>query len=154
MSLAKDKPYFAVMTDYEDDFAAWCHEQAELVRLRRFAELDLPNIVEELVSMGNEQRHALESFYVVLIVHLLKWQLQPERRSRSWDLTITNARNQIERRERRNPSLHAQAKAIVTEIYPDAVREAAKETGLDRSAFPGECPYTIDFLRDHDAMPE
>ena len=44
-------------TDYEGDFYLWCFDQAELLRLRRFSELDLPNLIEELQSMGREQRY-------------------------------------------------------------------------------------------------
>ena len=104
--------------------------------------------------MGNEQIHALESLYTLLIFHLLKWQFQLERRSRSWSTTVLNARAQIRRREKRNPSLRAQAAEIVTEIYEDARRAAAKETGLSIETFPATCPYPLDFLRDRDAMPE
>lgn len=154
MSLAKDKPYYEKQTDYEDDVYAWAYEQAQLLRLGRFREVDLPNIIEEIESLGSEQRYALESSYRLLISHLLKWQFQNDRQSRSWKVTITRERNHIERREKRNPSLKADAKQIVNDIYRQAVREASDETGLPRDTFPAECPYSIDFLRDPDAMPE
>ncbi|WAJ27716.1 DUF29 domain-containing protein [Antarcticirhabdus aurantiaca] len=153
MSLAKSKPLFAHPTDYEDDFAAWAFEQAELLRLKRFSELDLANLVEEVESMGNEQRHALESSYRVLIFHLLKWQFQPKRRSRSWLLTITRERENIRRREKRNPSLYAKADEIAADIYPAARKEAAIETGLATATFPTECPYSLIELRDQEFLP-
>jgi hypothetical protein len=153
MGLAKEKPYYAVPTDYEDDVHAWAYEQAQLMRLGRFAEVDLPNLIEEIESLGSEQLHALESSYRLLIVHLLKWQFQNDRRSRSREVTITRERVHVERREKRNPSLAADAKRIVDDIYPYAVREAVKETGLARDAFPATCPYTVEQLRDHDFMP-
>lgn len=154
MSLAKDKPLYAVPTDYEDDFYAWSVEQAELLRLRRFSELDLTNLVEEIESMGREQRHALESCYRVLIFHLLKWQFQPSRRSRSWKITIIRERGNIERREETNPSLRSDAALIVRGIYRTACREAAAETGLSVTTFPADCPYTIKQLRDEEFLPD
>ncbi|KQQ81232.1 DUF29 domain-containing protein [Aureimonas sp. Leaf324] len=154
MSLAKETPYFASPTDYEDDFHAWAFEQAELLRLKRFGELDLANLVEEVESMGSEQRHALESSYRLLIFHLLKWQFQVERRSRSWQLTILRERSNIARREKRNPSLAAKASEIVADIYGDARREASVETGFDRNTFPQVCPYSLAQLRDQDFLPE
>ncbi len=154
MSLAKDKPYYAEPSDYEDDFSSWAFEQAQLMRLGRFREVDLPNVIEEIESLGNEQLHALESFYSLLIMHLLKWQLQPERRSRSWQLTIVNSRNQIKRREKRNTKLRAGAEAIVADIYSEALEEAATETGIAVSVFSTECPYTIEQLRDRDFLPQ
>ena len=154
MSLAKDKPYYAEPSDYEDDVSSWAFEQAQLLRLGRLREVDLPNVIEEIESLGNEQLHALESFYSLLIMHLLKWQFQPERRSRSWQLTILNSRNQIKRRERRNAKLRAGAGSIVADIYFEAVEEAATETGIPVSRFPNPCPYTIEDLRRQDFLPE
>lgn len=63
MPLAKEKPLYARPADIEDDFYAWCYEQAQLLRLRRYAEADLPNIVEELEGMAQNHRSALKSSY-------------------------------------------------------------------------------------------
>lgn len=153
MSLAKDKPYFNRPTDYEDDFHAWAYEQAELLRLKRFGELDLANLVEEIESMGREQRHALESSYRILLVHLLKWQFQAARRSRSWRGTIARERGNIEQRESTNPSLKADAHSIVEQAYRRARRQAAAETGLDLADFPADNPYGVAQLRDLDFLP-
>lgn len=154
MARAKEKPLFSEQTDYEDDFYAWLFEQAELLRQKRFAEVDLPNVIEELESMGREQRHALESSYRLLIAHLLKWQHQPQLQTVSWQVTIQRERDNIDRREEKNPSLRSEAKHIVAEVYRRAVKEAALETGLPKSAFPAECPWTLDQLRDDDFLPE
>ncbi|MEF2553639.1 DUF29 domain-containing protein [Aurantimonas sp. A2-1-M11] len=154
MSLAKDKQDDGSRPLYADDVYGWALEQARLLRMGRFGELDLPNLADEIESLGSEQLHALESSYRVLIVHLLKWQYQPERRSRSWDLTIVRERHHVERREARNRALHASAGSIIADIYPQAVREAAKETGLSRAVFPETCPWTAAQLRDPDFMPE
>ncbi|MBP0614638.1 DUF29 domain-containing protein [Jiella mangrovi] len=153
MSLAKDSPATAKPVRYDEDFTAWAFEQAELMRLGRLADTDLPNLIEEIESLGNEQIHALESFYTLLIFHLLKWQFQPERRTRSWSGTILNARTQLHRREKRNPSLKAQSSEIVADIYPDARRQAATETGLPIDTFPETCPYDLDQLRDPEFLP-
>lgn len=154
MAQAKEKPLYPAPADIEDDFYLWCLQQAEILRHKRFAEADLPNIIEELESMGREQRHALASSYRLLIAHLLKWQFQPQLRSRSWAVTIARERANIAEREADNRSLAAEAKRIVDDVYGNAVREAAKETDLARDTFPAECPYSIDFLRDHERMPD
>ncbi|MCB8838432.1 DUF29 domain-containing protein [Aurantimonas sp. VKM B-3413] len=154
MSLAKDKPGLAEPIRYDEDFTAWAFEQAQLLRRGEIAGADLPNLVEEIESLGNEQIHALELLYTLLIFHLLKWQFQPDRRSRSWDLTSYIARAQIARRERRNPSLRARAGEIVDDIYAQARGLATKETRLPIETFPAICPYTLELLREQDAMPE
>ncbi|MBN9017991.1 MAG: DUF29 domain-containing protein [Rhizobiales bacterium] len=154
MGLAKEKPLYDPPTDYEDDDYLWLYEQIELLRLKRFGELDLPNLIEELEDMGREQRRALESSYRLLLAHLLKWQFQRQMRSASWEITIDRERDHILGRERYSPSLKAQAKNIVNDVFRRAVKEAATETGLPKSAFPAECPWTLDQLRDEDFLPE
>lgn len=154
MPLAKEKPLYIEPTDYEDDFETWCYEQAELLRQRRFAEVDIPNVIEELESMGGEQRSALEASYRLVISHLLKWQYQRQLRSSSWEITIARERDHIARREEKNRALRAGAKQIVEAVYRSAVREAAIETGLERNVFPFDCPYTVDQLRDLEYMPD
>jgi Domain of unknown function DUF29 len=150
----KPKPHEAAPRDYESDFYLWCFEQAELLRRRRFGDLDLPNLIEELQSMGREQRYKLQASYRLLISHLLKWQYQAERRSSCWEITIVGERSHVKDRESDGHALRAQAAEIVDAAYPAARREAQVETGLPKSAFPPECPYTLDQLRDPDWLPE
>ena len=113
-----------VPTGYENDFYQWCYEQAELLRLRRFSAVDLPNLIEELQSMGREQRFKLEASYRLIIAHLLKWQYQPQQRLSLWEVTIVRERANVKRREAESPSLRAQAARLVEAAYPDARREA------------------------------
>src|SRR5688500_1919494 len=153
MVLAKEKPLYSVQADIEDDFYAWCYEQAELLRQKRFAEADLPNVIEELEGMAKHNRSVLKSSYRLVILHLLKWEYQPERRARSWEITIVRERNNIEDREEDNLTLKKEAGALVAEVYRRAARQAARETKLPVTTFPADCPYTIDQLRDPDWMP-
>src|SRR5215217_665298 len=94
-------------TIYERDVQLWRFEQAELLRLRRFAQADLPNIVEELESMGRSDRRALGSSYRLVIAHLLKWQFQPQMRGSSWEITLVRERAHIKDMEAQSPSLRA-----------------------------------------------
>src|SRR3954447_10972521 len=92
-------------TTYERDFYLWCFEQAELLRLRRFSQADLPNIIEELESMGRSDRRALSSSYRLVIAHLLKWQYQPQLRGSSWEVTLLRERAHIREMEEQSGSL-------------------------------------------------
>lgn len=140
-------------TLYQRDFYAWSYRQAELLRLRRFGEADLPNIVEELESMGSALRSSLRSSYRLVILHLLKWQFQPEQRTSSWEITIGRERQHVEDIEEDNQSLRTEARSLVETIYPKTRRLAARETKLPLSTFPAECPYTLDQLRDDEWLP-
>jgi hypothetical protein len=139
---------------YDDDFYAWCLEQAALVRAGRLNELDLANVAEELESLGNEQAHALRSAYRVLLVHLLKWRYQPGKRSRSWTATIVRERGNAEERLTGNRGLEQHKRRLLTEAYGRARREAAAETGLALATFPAECPFTFEQALDDEFWPD
>ena len=69
---------------HERDILVWASEQARLLEERRFDELDLANLIEEVNSVGGSDRREIESRLGVLILHLLKWRYQPGRRTPSW----------------------------------------------------------------------
>ena len=139
---------------YEHDGYAWSKREADLLRQRRFGEIDLANVIEEIESVGKSERHRLKSNYRLVIQHLLKWQYQPERRSRSWTDTIRTQRTNIESNEEDSPSLKADADEIVAAAYRLARKDAADEAGLPVETFPAACPYTLEQLRDRDFLPE
>lgn len=78
---------------YERDFYSWSIEQARLLRAGRFEALDRENVAEEIELLGREQFNKLESAFRVLLLHMLKWDHQPDLRSRSWALSIETQRN-------------------------------------------------------------
>jgi hypothetical protein len=80
----------------------------------------------------------------VLLQHILKWDFQPERRSRSWELTIEEQRFCVARQLRKNPSLRAKIGEIKTDAFESAKRRAYIETKLARNTFPPACPYGWD----------
>lgn len=153
MGQAKQKPLYDPASDYEGDFYLWSLEQAELLRQRRFGELDLLNVVEEIESLGRSDRRGLTSAYRVLIRHLLKWRYQPDKRSVSWQVTIRNQRTEIETLEEESPSLAAQAGEFVARAYVKARIEASEETSLPLATFPEVCRYPLAQLRDFDWLP-
>ena len=80
--------------------------------------------------MGEEQYDKLESALRVLMLHLLKWDHQPDRRSRSWTLSVREQRRRAHRQLRKNPGLKSQLDEALEAAYEDARLEAASETGL------------------------
>ena len=134
--------------DYKKDFVAWADEQALLLEQQRWSELDLAHLVEEVKDLGNRHRDALESQLTRLIMHLLKWNYQPEKRSNSWKSSIREARKQIERLIRKHPVLRLHLEMSLEECYQDAREDASDETGLDIEVFPLACPYSIEQIGD------
>ena len=68
---------------YETDFYAWIQEQATLLRSEQWSQIDLLNLIEEIESLGKQQRQELRNRLSVLMGHLLKWEYQSQHRSRS-----------------------------------------------------------------------
>ena len=129
---------------YHGDFYTWSQEQGRLVREGRWNEVDRENVAEEIESLGREQFHKLESALRVLMMHMLKWDHQPERRSRSWAVTIDTQRIELENVLAENPGLKPRIGDAMTLAYRKARNDAINETGLKKSAFPESCPYAFD----------
>src|SRR5437660_9689680 len=100
---------------YDQDLYSWAAEQAALLRAGKIAEADALNIAEELDDVGNEQYDKLESALRVILLHLLKWDHQPERRTRSWQASIKVQRNHVRKVLRKNPGLKPLIDEAVTE---------------------------------------
>jgi Domain of unknown function DUF29 len=132
----------------EADLYSWARRQAELLRAGRLSEIDAAAIAEEIDDVGEEQYDKLESALRVLMLHLLKWDHQPDIRSRSWTLTIREQRRRVLRQLRKNPGLRSRLDEALGDAYEDARDEASAETGLPTSVFPVQrafdCPEIMD----------
>lgn len=154
------------MTDlttlYQTDYAAWAQRNAQLLRERRFDELDIEHLLEELSDMSKSDRRELHSRLLVLLAHLLKWEFQypllaerwREFDGRSWRSTIVEQREQLADLLRQSPGLKSAVDAAIADAYPVAVRLAHKETRLPKTTFPEVCPYSRDQIFDDDFYPE
>ena len=130
-------------TLYGADETAWLDQTAELVRERRLAEIDLDTLAEYLTDMARRDRREVGSRLALLLAHLLKWQFQPEKRTGGWRATIEVQRQELAELLE-SGTLRNQAGDVLAKAYENGVRQAAAETGLEASAFPAECPYSLD----------
>jgi hypothetical protein len=127
---------------YEDDLYAWANRQAELLRAGRLDELDLDHIAEEIDDVGSEICERLESALTILFMHMLKWDFQPERRSRSWEATIREQRKRVATLMRKNPSLKARLAAAQQSGYDYGRDKASGETDIPVETFLETSPYS------------
>jgi hypothetical protein len=104
--------------------------------------------------LGRSDRRELQNRLAVLLAHLLKWEWQPEARSKSWRATIREQRRRIAQLLEESPSLHAALPTILPKAYAEAREVAADETELPIETFPAICPYTADELLDPGFWPE
>lgn len=138
---------------YETDFYAWTLEQAIFLRNRDWNKLDIPNLAEEIESLGKQDRRELRNRLRVLIGHLLKWEFQANKRSNSWSNTIDEQRFQILGLLQESPSLKPYLPDAITEVYKYALKLASSESSLSKESFPQECPYSLEEILDADFFP-
>ena len=129
---------------YNQDFYAWTQQQAKALEQKLVVELDWQNLQEEIQSLGRHEYRELIGRLGVLIGHLLKWEYQPEQRSRSWFLTIREQRRAIQRHLRQNPSLKSRITEAMLDAFETGVDLALRETNLPLRTFPEDCPYLFD----------
>ena len=131
-------------SSYKQDFYAWTRSQLNYLKNKQFDKLDIEKLEEEIKDLGDSKESAIESYLSNLLMHLLKIKYQPERHGKSWDLTIKNAKFQISRILKKNPSLKKYPHQALTDCYYTARLKAAIETDIDLKVFPKVCPWKIE----------
>lgn len=139
--------------EYEKDFYAWTTHNARLLREGNLSEIDIENIAEEIESMGKSERRELVNRLAVLIAHLLKWEYQPIKQSRSWQLTIKEQRFQIIKLFEESPSLKNKIESRLEDAYEQATMIAERETAIERKKFPKSCPFSLKQLLNQKFFP-
>lgn len=138
---------------YDEDFFLWTQRQAALIRAGQFDLVDWENVALEIGALGGRERRELGTRLKILTMHLLKWQFQPQRRSKSWRGTINDQRDEIEQLLEEDPSLRREIEALIGKRYRIARANAAAETGLALRTFPSRCPYAADQILDDTYFP-
>jgi|GEM_PF-1598662 len=138
---------------YDYDYHAWLTRQAALLAARRFADVDLDNLIDEIQALARSEKREIENRLGILLVHLLKWSHQPTQRSGGLASTIIEQRARLLKRLQESPSLRGYPAEVLEEEYAIAREKAAAETGLRVATFPKTCPYTIDQVLDPDFLP-
>jgi hypothetical protein len=134
---------------YETDFYRWTVEQSQLLALGKWDSLDLINLAEEIESLGKQQKQELRNRLGVLIGHLLKWQYQPEKRSKSWRSTIREQRREAKLIISENPSLKSYLEEAIRLGTSQGLDLVVRETPLDYRDLPEECPYSVEQIFDN-----
>lgn len=131
---------------YKTDFHAWTSRTAKFLREGRIANVDLKQVAEEIEDMGNKYKLALISHLTNILEHLLKLDLPRSENAtwtaeneNGWKRSVRNARFEIRRLIKRNPSLDRLLAEELADSYRDARDEVSAEYQADLSP---ECPYT------------
>ena len=135
---------------YDQDIVLWSEQQAELLRRHaagervNSADFDWANIIEEIESVGNEQRHAVESLLLQALIHALKISAWPGARdAEHWRNETRVFREQAHRRF--VPSMRQ--RIDVADLYTSALRAMPRRMdGQPPPPVPEMCPDTLDQL--------
>ena len=138
---------------YTTDFYAWTQAQVQGLRSRRWDQVDLDNLVEEIESLGRQERRELVNRLAILLGHLLKWQFQPERQGNSWLATLREQHLQIKLLFQENPSLKPYLEEALATAYGLGIAVATRETNLPFATFPERCPYALAQVLDEGYLP-
>ncbi len=140
---------------YEQDFFAWTLEQAKLLKSGQLNELDIKNLIEEVETMGRSEKRELDNRMTVLIMHLLKWQFQPNFQGKSWLITLKNQRKALLKVLKDSTSLQRflENEEWLQEIWTDAVDDAVLETGYTADMFPSAPIWTIEQMLNSEFFP-
>jgi hypothetical protein len=145
---------------YDDDFYAWTKYQAKVLRDMRVEDnrFDRDNVVEEMESLGKEQRDAVRSQVRRILEHFLKLAYSPATQPRhGWQRSIIEARAQLG--DKLSPTLRRGLQTRLPQLY-DQARELAelslREFGEDAAAnhLPAACPYKLAQIIERGWYPE
>jgi hypothetical protein len=129
-------------TLYNTDFNLWTQQTVIALKSGDLQTVDLDNLIEEIEAMTRSDKREIFNRLKVLIMHLLKCQYQPQKKTTSWIKTINEQRDQIELVLEDSPSLRSYLTSKLEECYKKAKRDAVIETKLTSETFPLECPFT------------
>jgi Domain of unknown function DUF29 len=143
-------------TPYDKDVILWSEEQARLLRARRFSELDLEHLADEIEDVGRSEKRELANRMAVLLAHLIKWKSQPDSRTNSWRATINDQRRRIALAIKETPSLKPIMRNPdwLEDVWLDARSQARKEIGRTGDELPESCPWPMGQTVDPDFWPE
>lgn len=143
---------------YDVDFTAWADKTAQLLAKRRFEEVDLEALIEEVEGLGISQRREYRSHLLRIIEHLLKWTHAPAatfvRNECGWRLSINNPRRAIAALLEDNASAARDRDKALASAYRQAlgnVRDECDDFGPVQ--WPETCPWTIEQVLDHTFFP-
>ena len=140
-------------TLYETDYLQWIEITIKKLQIQDYKNVDWENLIEEITDMGRSERKSLKSNFIVILVHLLKWQFQPEKRSGSSEGIIIEHRRRVKEALDDSPSLKPYLENIFAECYTQAVKQAKAETGLPLESFPIISPYELSKVTDDEFLP-
>lgn len=142
---------------YDQDFVLWASKTAELLKLKKFDDVDWENLIEEVECMGKSDGRAVESLLTQLIEHLFKLAYHKSERERErnvchWVGEIASFRTQLgEWLETTTLTNHA--RDYFQKAYSNARKTLIQAKAVTRDAIPLEPPFSLEHVLDGEWFP-
>jgi hypothetical protein len=123
------------------DLATSSHYQTAVAvedALKRGDTLEAAAGIQELIdALARSEKRALRSQLTRLMAHIIKWLAQPEKRSKSWRVSINQARREIAEIQEETPSLNRQViEQMWDRCFAAALEQAESEMDAEAPAQP------------------
>lgn len=142
---------------YDTDFTAWAEQTARLLREARFADIDMPALIEEIDGLARSDRKTVYSQLKRLLFHLLKMAYFSDshykRAGAGWKRTVVSVRNEIEESITDSPSLAHYPAARLADAYDKVRAESGVLPNFPDDTVPESCPWSIDQILDPGFFP-
>jgi hypothetical protein len=137
------------MYDIDAEYDSWLQQQANLLRDRRFEELDVENLIEELEALVRGEKSTVESLTINILVHLLYCQYWEAEKInvRHWQAEILNFRIQLQSKLTTNLKNHLSDR--LEYLYGKAKKIAELKSGITMP----EVGYSLQEVLDEDFFP-
>jgi hypothetical protein len=137
-------------TLYHQDYYLWLKQTIEDLKHQNLERLDWNHLLEEIEALGKREQKAIKSNLRIVILHLLKWNYQRDKRSQSWIYSIAEHRQRLYDDFESSPALKRYCEEIFIKVYQEARKLAVKETGLPLTQFPATCPFLLEQVLEED----
>lgn len=125
---------------YDQDFALWIETTVNQLKSKNFTELDLENLINEVESLGRQDKRELESRLITLFEHAIKRRYVPLSDCyRGWENTLKRTQKELKKNLRDSPSLKNYFLEILNDCYQDAVDNLQDDYDIN---FPENSPFS------------
>ncbi|MDH3601206.1 MAG: DUF29 domain-containing protein [Candidatus Tectomicrobia bacterium] len=143
---------------YDKDFPAWAEETAQLLTERRFEEIDLEALVDEVQDLSRREKETVKSFLETIIEHLLKVAHAPapilDNNLNGWTSTVRRTRRKLGEKLADSRVLLNYAAEKFDDAYAGALYDTMGSTAdFGPVDWPEACPWSIDQVLDPDFIP-
>jgi hypothetical protein len=115
-------------TLYANDLVAWLDDTAIKLKQRRFDDIDINSLVEEIEGLAGRDRRELKNRLIVLLNHLIKrLYVDLPDDYRGWELTIREQRRPLSDLLEQSPSLRSYWIEIFSVAWETALSDIREE---------------------------